>query len=246
MYLSILLPSILALFALWKRKLTLSAIVLAWVIGVVVTYFGGYYVFTALAIAFILTIVSDKLKKSNKDDTRNIYQIISNVLTSALCIVLFAITDNHLFFKMFFAVVACSLGDTLSSSIGIFSRKKPINMFTFERIEKGASGGISALGCVAALLAGAIIGVIYLIYDFDLVAFSFITLFGLVGSLLDSVMGLVLQSQYRCVKCKKVVEVKKHCRHKTKQIRGFAFVDNNIVNLLSNVIVLILSYIFMT
>ena len=40
MYLSILLPSVFALFALWKKKVTKPGIVAAWLMGVIITYFG--------------------------------------------------------------------------------------------------------------------------------------------------------------------------------------------------------------
>ena len=242
MYLSILLPSIFALYALYKKKLTLPGLLLAWGLGIFITYYGGYYAFAALATMFILTIASDKVKKNKNDKTRNVYQVISNILTAGLCIMLYAITGDYLFYMMYYAVVACSLGDTLASSIGVLSRKKPFNIFTFERIEKGASGGISMLGTFASLVGGMVIGLIYVIDDYNLITFAFISFFGVVGSFLDSIMGLTIQSQYRCVKCKKVVESRKHCKQKTKLFRGYSFVDNNLVNLLSNVIVLVLSY----
>lgn len=63
MYLSILLPSVFALFALWKKKVTKPGIIAAWLMGVIITYFGGLYAFGALALTFVLTISSDKIKR---------------------------------------------------------------------------------------------------------------------------------------------------------------------------------------
>ena len=63
MYLSILLPSVFALFALWKKKVTKPGIIAAWLMGVIITYFGGLYAFGALALTFVLIFVF-KLKYS--------------------------------------------------------------------------------------------------------------------------------------------------------------------------------------
>ena len=242
MYLYILLPSILALYALYTKKATIPAIIFAWILGFVVCYFGDFYAFGALALTYILVVIGDKIKKSKKDKMRNIYQIISTTLTAVLCIILYYLTDVTAFYTMYYAVLASSLGDTLSSSLGGLSKNKPVNIFTMEKLEKGASGGVTLLGTFVSLLGGIIIGLVYLLKVYDLEGFIIISVLALLGSLFDSIMGILLQAQYRCVACKEVVEEAKHCKQKTKLIRGYAFIDNNIVNLLSNILVFVLCY----
>lgn len=246
MYLNVLIPSILALYALYTKKITITGVLLAWILAIIIYTFGGYIPFTALALVFILTIASDKLKKTKKDKTRDIKQMISNVLTASLCMLLYYLTNNNnIFFVMYFAVIASSLSDTLASSIGTLSKKKPVNIFTMKRLETGESGGVSILGLVASLLGGIIIGLIYLISEVNIYNFILISLMGLLGSIFDSILGTVFEAKYYCNECKKTIETKFHCNKNTKLIKGYVFIDNNMVNLLNNIFIFVLSYILL-
>ena len=143
MYIAVLLPSILALFALYKRKLTLSAVIAAWIMGIMITYCAGIPGFIALAGTFIGTILSDKLKKDKDDATRNVYQIFSNVLVASLCTLLYFVKKNDIFYVMYYAVIGSSLADTFASSFGALSKQEPINPINFRKMKKGESGAIS-------------------------------------------------------------------------------------------------------
>lgn len=245
MYLNILIPSCMALYALYTKKITVTGVMLAWILGIIIYSWGGGIPFVALATVFVLTITSDKIKKTEKDKTRNIKQMISNVLTSAVCIVLYYITDNNIFYVMYYAVIASSLSDTLASSIGTLSKKKPVNIFTMVRIEPGESGGVSILGLFASLLGGIIIGAIYLITETNITNFILISLMGLLGSIFDSILGTVFEAKYECPVCKKTVETNIHCNKKTELIKGYPGFDNNTVNLLNNIFIFVLSYILL-
>jgi len=245
LYLSILLPSIFTLFALYKSKLTIPSFILAWVIGFIVAYFGGLYAFIALSLTSLLAIVSDNLKKTTKDKTRNIYQIISSLLTPALCIILYYILEHDGFYIIYYAVIGVSLADILASSVGNLSKKKPVNIFTFEKTERGASGGVTILGIIASIFGGIIISLIFLIHTLNYAAFLFIIILSVLGSLIDSALGIAFQAQYRCIACKKVIETNNHCRKKAKLIRGMPFINNNLVNLLSNIIIFLISYLLL-
>src|SRR5574344_1139099 len=117
MYLAILLPTILAFYAIYKHKLTNSAGLFAWLCAFIIAYYGGLYAFYALALTFFLTIISDKIKTTKRDQKR------SNVLTPTLCIILFHFKNANLFYVMYYAVLSSSLADTLASSIGTLSKE---------------------------------------------------------------------------------------------------------------------------
>ncbi|MDD2409927.1 MAG: DUF92 domain-containing protein [Bacilli bacterium] len=242
MFLSVLFPSILALFALYKNKITNSGIILSWLLGIIICCLGGYTAFLALTIVFILTILSDKIKSTRDDKTRNIMQIISNVLTASICIVLFYFTSNNIFYIMYYCVIAGSLSDTLASSIGTLSKSKPINIFTLKKLKIGESGGVSLLGLFISLVGGMVMGSIYLIAQFNLMNFIIISVMGFLGSVFDSVIGTLFEAKYKCLKCHKKTNNKIHCMKKTKLIKGYSFIDNNMVNLLSNIFVFLISY----
>ena len=245
MYLSILLPSLMALYALYKNKLTMPGIILAWACGFFICYFGGLLTFTALAVTIILIMITDKMKKTSEDKTRTIYQIIGNLLIPTICIILYTLTNNHIFYVMYYAVLGASLADSLASGIGSFSKGKVVNILTMKKVSRGESGGVSLLGNLAALGGGILIASIYLVKIINYKNFILIAFMGIFGSTVDSVLGILFQGKYQCKICKKTIEVTEHCGQKTKLIKGFAFFDNNTVNLLSNVIIFILSYLIL-
>lgn len=245
MYLSVLLPSIFALFALYKNKLTIPAIILAWVFGFLICYLGGKLAFVALATTFILTILSDKLKKNNSDKKRNIYQIICNVFIPTLCIILYYIFDNNRFYVMFYCTIGSSLADTLASSIGLFSKKTPLNPLTFHKMKKGESGAVSVLGLIASAAGGLIIGLIYYFKYSIVINLIIIILMSTLGSYIDSLIGSCLQARYKCPKCHEIVEVSVHCKTKTRLYSGLTWINNNVVNFSNNLSIFIISYILL-
>ena len=242
MYLALLFPSAMALYAIGTKKLTFPGTLLAWLVGFIIIHYGGNVAFGAAVITIGLIIVSDKIKRTDKDGTRSIFSIISKLLPSAICIVLYAITKTNCFYIMYYAVIASSLSDTLSSGIGNLSKKPPINIFNFKKLEVGESGGVSLLGLVAALAGGMIIATVYLLKNVNLLHFLLISLLGFMGSLIDTVLGMLFQGRYECSLCKKKVETKTHCQKHTKLVKGYALVDNNVVNLLNGMIILVISY----
>ncbi len=243
MYLAVLLPSIFALYALYKNKITVPGIIAAWIMGIIITYIGRIPAFIALSLTFVLTILSDKLK--NQEEKRTIYQMFSNVLTATCALIIYYFKQSEIFIVMYYAVIGGSLADTLASSIGFLAKGKNINPLTFKLMKKGESGAVSSLGLSASFLAGLIIGGVYYLYDGYIVNYLIIILMSGFGSYVDSVMGAYLQGKFKCPKCHKQVENKMHCGKKTKLIHGIRFIDNDVVNLLSNIIVFVITYLIM-
>lgn len=245
MYIAVLLPSILALYALYKKKMTLPGIIAAWIMGIVITFCGGVYPFLALALTFILTVLSDKAKNKEDKECRTIYQMISNVLTCTLCTILYYFKQNDIFIVMYYAVIGGSLADTLASSIGSLAKGRNFDPLTFRRMKKGESGAVSTLGLAASFTGGIIIGGIHYLHGGWAYEYLIIILMSGLGSYVDSLMGAYLQGKFKCPKCKKQVETRHHCKVKTKKIKGIAFMDNDVVNLLSNIIVFIVTYLIL-
>ena len=246
MYIAVLLPSILALVALFKNKLTYAGLISAWLMAIIITYCGGLYPSIALALTFILTILSDNLKKKkDKDGKRTAYQMISNVLTCTLCTILYYYKQNDMFIVMYYAVLGGSLADTLASSIGALAKGTTYDPLTFRKMSKGESGAISTLGLAASVIGGMIVGGIHYLNGGWSYEYIIIIIMSTLGSYVDSVMGAYLQGKFKCSKCNKQVEEDKHCGRKTKLINGYAFMTNDTVNLISNIIVFISTYISM-
>ena len=238
---SIILSLLLGLIAYLKRALTMPALILAVLFSTLITYFGGLTSFIILVVVFLGSIITKLFHKNKKSNKRKLIQIISNVGIGALSLIIYKFTTNDLYLLIYASVMAESLADTLASDIGVLSKSEPINILTFKKGERGLSGNISFLGLTSALIGSLLIGTIYYIgMDKSVISFIIIILSGFLGSLIDSILGASIQVKYKCTKCKKITERKEHCGKKTNYYKGIKWIDNNLVNLLSNAIVFII------
>lgn len=94
---------------------------------------------------------------------------------------------------------ACCTADTWASELGVLSASAPRLVTTLRRVPPGTNGGVSLLGTAASALGGAFIGALYLVTTWSagqpqVVGLGMAT--GLVGSLIDSLLGATLQASY--------------------------------------------------
>ena len=116
-------------------------------------------------------------------------------------------------------------------------------------MQRGLSGGVSPLG-LAATVGGAVTSAflaMLLFHAFGYAiptgpdAFFFIIACGVVGSLVDSVLGVVMQAKYRCPNDAEggLVETPP-CGAQAALVSGYAWVTNDAVNLMSGIAVVLL------
>ena len=238
---SIILSLLLGLIVHLKKALTMPALIPAVLFSTLITYFGGITSFIILVVVFLGSIITKLFNKNKKRYKRKLIQIISNVGVGTLSLIIYKITANDIYLLVYASVMAESLADTLASDIGILSKREPINILTLKKGERGLSGNISILGLISTLIGSLLIGTIYYIgIEKNIISFLIIVLSGFLGSLVDSILGASIQVKYRCEKCKKITERKEHCGKKTNYYKGIKWIDNNLVNLLSNLIIFII------
>ena len=219
----------------------MPALIFAVLFSTLITYFGGLTSFIILVVVFLGSIITKLFHKNKKSNKRKLIQIISNVGIGVLSLIIYKFTSNDLYLLIYASVMAESLADTLASDIGVLSKNEPINILTFKKGERGLSGNISFLGLTSALIGSLLIGTIYYIgMDKSVISFIIIILSGFLGSLIDSILGASIQVKYKCEKCKKITERKEHCGKETNYYKGIKWIDNNLVNLLSNAMVFII------
>ncbi len=242
---SIVLSFLLALFAYIKKSMTNMALLVAFIFSVIITFFGGLPYFLILLTVFLGTVVANKIKKEErskinkvieKSGKKDIYQILANVLVGTLCIIIYAFTKNIIFLVAYASVMAEALSDSLASDIGVLSKKDPINILTLNKSKPGLSGNISLLGLIASFIGALLIALIFIIFNGRFIYFLVIILSGFIGALFDSFLGATIQVKYKCVNCSLETERLYHCDKKCKKIRGIRFINNDVVNFLSNLI----------
>jgi uncharacterized membrane protein len=110
-------------------------------------------------------------------------------------------------------------------------------------VETGTSGGLTTTGTAAALAGAALIGVVAA--GFHLAAarplleavalVAAVALAGLLGALVDSLLGATVQAIYYCDHCAQ--ETERHPTHRcgtpTRPLRGWPWLDNDWVNFIS-------------
>ncbi len=249
--LSLVLSTLLAAVAIWRRAVTYPGTVLAWVLCVVLSFFGGITAFFALAATFIFTIIAGKLsgkkreklekKLHAKSGARDSAQVFCNVGLSAIMAAIYGLTDKDAFLCACGAALAASLADSLASELGILNKTPPRDICTFKKVQPGISGGVSPLGLAMSFVGAAIIGAVCLGWGRGVTMSALITLCGFLAALVDSVLGSRVQAKYRCPVCGALTEKRLHCGQPGRLEKGLAFVNNDMVNFLNNLSAVILA-----
>ncbi|XP_052860398.1 transmembrane protein 19 [Anopheles cruzii] len=141
---------------------------------------------------------------------------------------------------------ACCNGDTWASELGtVIGSGDPFLITTRKRVPRGTNGAVSFVGLVASFLGGTLVGLVYFltvrytveasVYErspnqWPLIVFGGIA--GLLGSLVDSLLGATLQYSGYTEQGFVVERPGKNVQH----ISGVRILDNHSVNLISCII----------
>ena len=216
----------------------------ATVLGTIVFGLGGWQ-WAVLLLAFFMT--SSALtrmfqgakggaeEKYAKGGRRDAMQVLSNGGVAGAFVVLHAIFPAAAWPWIGFAgALAAVNADTWATELGVLNPGRPRLITALRRsVEKGTSGAVSWVGTLASLLAAALIGGLaaWRIAEPGNLLMA-VALAGLIGSLVDSLLGATVQALYFCPLDKK--ETEKHplhaCGTPTVQIRGWSWLNNDLVN----------------
>lgn len=149
------------------------------------------------------------------------------------------------------AAISCSCGDTWASEVGSVQGGTPRLLTSWKKVPRGTNGGVTLIGTVCSLMGGMAVGGAYYIGLCTLVGFesfedaksqSLVVLVGgvagLVGSLVDSILGATVQysgfsERQRCVVHRPGGN---EGPQDIKHICGLDVLDNHAVNFVSGAI----------
>lgn len=232
-----------ALFALRRGSLSRSGAAAALGIGTAIYLGGGARWFLALLAFFVSSTLLGKVGKQRKariklefekGDTRDAWQAFSNGGVAALCALGALLAPHAAWGGAFLGALATANGDTWATELGTLSRAEPWSLRSLRRVPRGSSGAVSPLGLGATAAGGLLIGTILGggVASTGPVLAALGLLTGVLGSLADSLLGASVQASYRCPACDSKTEGNfHHCGSPTQLIGGFAWFDNDLVNL---------------
>ena len=235
-----------AFLAYRAHSLSRSGAYAAILVGTLIFGLGGWQWAVILLTFFIsssaLTRSFRKRKlalneKFEKGDQRDAAQVLANGAVASL------FAGLHFFFPTaswpwlaFTASMAAVNADTWATELGVLNLAPPRLITNGQSVEKGTSGAISFYGTLSALAGAAVIGALAAALGAEtgfLTIFLLVTLSGLAGALFDSLLGASVQAIYHCPRCDK--ETERHpvhtCGAETTQIRGWKWLNNDMVNL---------------
>ncbi len=251
---------VIAALAYRRGSLKLSGAIGAVLIGSVV-FAGGGLTWGLVLIAFFVTssalshwqarVKEPLAEKFQKGTRRDIGQVLANGGWGALIALAYALDPQPLWFVAYVGAMATVNADTWATELGVLSREPPKLVTTGRLVAVGTSGGVTPLGVLAAFGGACLIGALAfglswldpwapsrpasssnLIFLIPVAAFA-----GMLGSLFDSLLGATVQAIYYCDADQKETESPVHrCGRPTRRIRGWAWLDNDWVNLLASIL----------
>ena len=241
------------------RSLSPSGVVGAIIVGALTFGLGGW-TWGLLLIAFFIS--SSFLSHYRKDDKRGLAekfaktsqrdlgQALANGGWGAILAIAHFCQPDPILFAAFVGALAAVNADTWATELGVLSPTPPRLTTTGQRVPVGASGGVTALGTIAALGGGLLIGLMALVlgqveaiwgsgplngHYLWLVPIGILG--GLAGSTFDSLLGATVQGIYYCSQCQKETEARMHrCGQPAQHLRGWRWLSNDLVNFSSSIV----------
>lgn len=244
--------AVIAVVAFKKRHLSLSGAIAAHISGTVVLY-GLHLEGFILFLFFYVTcnVVGKVCRKragsdgfEKKGSCRDALQVLANGLMAVVSALLFMLSGRTAALIMFGAALAEATSDTLAGEIGRLSSTDPVSIRTFRRVEKGMSGGVSALGVLGGFIGAFSIALLWLFLfpvSNGVLYALIICLSGLAGCINDSFLGATAQALYLDREGKYTEKEVNEKGQPLELVRGVRWLDNDMVNLSSNIFACVLA-----
>lgn len=259
--LGLILSSLIGVAGYRRRTLDSSGVIGAVIVGTLIVGFGGW-IWGLLLVAFFvssslislfrwrdkLSVVGDKFSRGHR---RDLGQTLANGGLGALLAVVNSLSPHPVLFVAFVGAMAAVNSDTWATEIGVLSRGTTHLVTTGQIVPPGTSGGVTRAGSLAALAGGLFVGLCAALFSaverlatgqpipVELLASLALVsgLSGLGGAYFDSLLGATVQRIYYCDVCQRETEQIIHrCGSRSSPLRGWSWLDNDIVNFTSSVV----------
>ena len=233
------------------RALAVSGMIAAMVIGALIFGLGGLP-WAALMLAFFISSsllsrmfsarkksIAEKFEKGSRRDWAQVFA--NGGFGAFLAVISLLFLSESWTWLAFAGAMATVTADTWATELGVLSPKPPRLITSGKPVPTGTSGGVTLAGTAATLAGGVFIGLIGWVFAPDSRTLAFlaaVSLAGLAGSMVDSLLGATIQAIYYDTDRQKETERKILNSDGTPAdpIRGFVWMNNDVVNFISSVI----------
>ncbi|MDR1954503.1 MAG: DUF92 domain-containing protein [Candidatus Methanoplasma sp.] len=224
MIISGILSAALAFAAYQFRMLTLSGAIASFFVGYIVGIFGTIE-WLILLVAFTFAgLIATKMDMNDKAECglqegnfgeRSHKNVLGVGIPACIFAILYGTSDtiltpllgalpiqyNFALTVAFITTLTVAAADTVASEIGIRDKRVWL-ITTFERVKRGTNGGVSVLGTASSAAAAVFTGVVGWLLIFKGLDILVVVpiVFGIMGNLLDSVLGATLERKGKITK----------------------------------------------
>jgi uncharacterized protein (TIGR00297 family) len=178
------------------------------IIGFLFYYYGGWaflvFVLCCYGVMMTVSLIGKRLKNDlsqivKKTGKKDFIEIFVNGIWAVVAIIIYAISKNQTFLPIALISMSAGFADSLASDVGSLSKSKPYDFIKKKCVEKGVSGGVTALGSIASFI-GAIIFATAIKFICDLPYYEIIIVCPIIyiGVIIDTVLGSTIQVKFKC------------------------------------------------
>jgi uncharacterized protein (TIGR00297 family) len=232
---------LIAVFSFRARFLTRDGAIAQFFLGWVVLGLGGWGWAVPIIVFFVTSSVLSLVAKQRqmyldlivaKGSTRDAAQVFANGGVGGVAVLGNYFLPGYFWYVAYIGSLAAAAADTWGTELGTLLPKQTRLIHTLRIVESGSSGGVSLPGTFGGMMGAIVVATsaaFWLSGDVREVLVS-VVIAGVAGSLIDSIIGATIQSQFRCVVCGKITERKMHCQVSTLHERGVPWFGNDLVN----------------
>ena len=192
---------ILGFITYYRKSLDLIGSAVMIIMGIVIIFSAGANWLLLIILFLVMSLVATKYSKKYKlslgefEGRRTSKNVISNGVVACF---MAAFGGYYLpFVGGFIGAIATATSDTLASEIGVLDQH-PRLITTFQKVDPGTNGAVSALGTAVGIIGAAIIGIAAYflgIMGSPLVSIGVAIISGTIGCFMDSILGALFENR---------------------------------------------------